>query len=63
MEAFFETCKSEGIIPALESSHAIYEALQIAKSLPKDKDVLINISGRGDKDMMQVAKIMGIKLT
>ena len=62
MEAFFEVCKSEGIIPALETSHALYHALQMAKKMRKDQDIVINISGRGDKDMMQVAKIMGVKI-
>ena len=62
MEAFFETCKTEGIIPALETSHALYHAFQMAKKMRKDQDIVINISGRGDKDMMQVAKIMGVKI-
>jgi tryptophan synthase beta subunit len=62
MEAFFEVCKSEGIIPALETSHALYHALEMAKKMPKDQDIVINISGRGDKDMMQVAKIMGVTI-
>jgi len=62
MEAFFELSKSEGIIPALESSHAVYEGMQIAKRLGPGKDVLINLSGRGDKDMMTVAKYMGIQI-
>jgi len=62
LEAFFEISKTEGIIPALEPSHALYETMQIAKSLGKDKDVLVNLCGRGDKDMMTVAKIMGVKI-
>jgi tryptophan synthase beta subunit len=62
LEAFFETSKTEGIIPALETSHAIYEAMQIAARIGKGKDVLVNISGRGDKDMMTVAKIMGVDI-
>jgi len=62
MEAFFEVSKTEGIIPALEPSHALYQTIEIAKSLGKDKDVLVNLCGRGDKDMMTVAKIMGVKI-
>ena len=63
MEAFFEVSKTEGIIPALEPSHALYHGMKIAKELGKGKDVLINFCGRGDKDMMTVAKYMGIKIT
>eukprot|EP00578_Thalassiosira_sp_NH16_P011405 CAMPEP_0181116688 /NCGR_PEP_ID=MMETSP1071-20121207/22092_1 /TAXON_ID=35127 /ORGANISM="Thalassiosira sp., Strain NH16" /LENGTH=700 /DNA_ID=CAMNT_0023200965 /DNA_START=339 /DNA_END=2441 /DNA_ORIENTATION=- len=60
LEGFKMMCQYEGIIPALETSHAIYYAIQLAKTLPKDKDIVINMSGRGDKDMPQVAKIMGV---
>jgi len=63
MEAFFEVSKTEGIIPALEPSHALYETIQIAKRLGKGKDVLVNLCGRGDKDMMTVARLMGVKIT
>ena len=63
MEAFFECSKTEGIIPALEPSHALYTTMQIAKELGPGKDVLVNLCGRGDKDMMTVAKIMGVKIT
>jgi tryptophan synthase beta chain len=52
----------EGIIPALETSHAIYYAIQYAKTLPQDKVIMVTVSGRGDKDMMTVAKAMGIQL-
>ena len=62
LEGFKEMCQYEGIIPALETSHAIYYAIQLAKTLPKDKDIVINMSGRGDKDMPQVAKIMGVEI-
>jgi tryptophan synthase beta subunit len=62
MEAFFEVSKTEGIIPALEPSHALYQTMKIAKELGKGKDVLVNLCGRGDKDMMTVAKIMGVKI-
>ncbi len=52
----------EGIIPALESSHAIYYAVQEAKRLPADQNLIICLSGRGDKDMGTVAKELGITL-
>jgi len=62
MDAFFELSKSEGIIPALESSHAFAHAMKLAKELGPGKDILVNLSGRGDKDMMTVAKYMGIDI-
>jgi tryptophan synthase len=48
----------EGIIPALESSHAIYTAMEVARELPKDKDIVICLSGRGDKDMHTVTEVL-----
>ena len=60
LEGFKMMCEYEGIIPALETSHAIYYAIQLAKTMGKDKDIVINMSGRGDKDMPQIAKIMGV---
>lgn len=51
IEAFFELSRTEGIIPALESSHAIAFAMKLAKELSSDKTILVNLSGRGDKDM------------
>lgn len=48
----------EGIIPALESSHAIYGAVELAKKMPKDQHLIINVSGRGDKDVQSVAEIL-----
>ncbi|WP_291739863.1 tryptophan synthase subunit beta, partial [Limnobacter sp. UBA1615] len=51
LEAFHQCCRIEGIIPALESSHALAHAAKLAKTLPKDKVILVNLSGRGDKDM------------
>jgi len=62
LEGFKMMCEYEGIIPALETSHAIYHAIQLAKDLGPDKDIVINMSGRGDKDMPQVAKIMGVEV-
>jgi tryptophan synthase len=62
LEGFKMMCQYEGIIPALETSHAIYHAIQLAKELGPGKDIVINMSGRGDKDMPQVAKIMGVEI-
>lgn len=62
MAGFRALSEFEGIIPALETSHAIAHAMAVAKTMPKDKTVLINVSGRGDKDMIQVARITGFDL-
>jgi tryptophan synthase len=62
LEAFFDVSKTEGIIPALEPSHALYETIQMAKRLGPGKDILVNLCGRGDKDMVTVAKHMGVEL-
>jgi tryptophan synthase beta chain len=59
LDAFHQCCRIEGIIPALESSHAIAYATKLAKTLPKDKIILVNLSGRGDKDMHTVAEESG----
>ena len=55
LKAFHDCCRIEGIIPALESSHALAYAAQLAPTLPKDQIILVNLSGRGDKDMHTVA--------
>jgi len=57
--AFHETCRLEGIIPALESSHAIAYAMPLAAELAADDTVLINLSGRGDKDLDIVRGLAG----
>lgn len=62
LEGFKMMCEYEGIIPALETSHAIYQGIQLAKELGPGKDIVINMSGRGDKDMPQIAKIMGVEV-
>ncbi|MEN3352586.1 MAG: tryptophan synthase beta chain [Betaproteobacteria bacterium] len=62
LQAFHDLCRLEGIIPALESSHALAYASKIAPRLPKDQILLVNLSGRGDKDMHTVAEKSGIKL-
>ncbi len=60
LAAFHALCRTEGIIPALESSHALAHAIALAPSLSKDKILLVNLSGRGDKDMHTVAEKSGI---
>jgi len=62
LAAFHDLCHYEGIIPALESAHAVAYAAKLAPSLPKDGILLVNLSGRGDKDMHTVAEKSGIKL-
>jgi tryptophan synthase beta chain len=62
LDAFHQTCRLEGIIPALESSHAVAHAMKMARDMPRDKVLLVNMSGRGDKDMNTVAKHSGITL-
>jgi tryptophan synthase beta chain len=59
--AFHEMCRLEGIIPALESAHAVAHAMKIAPMLPKTAILLVNLSGRGDKDMHTVAQRSGIE--
>lgn len=61
LEAFHNLCRLEGIIPALESSHALAYAAKIAPRMKKEQILLINLSGRGDKDMHTVAEKSGIK--
>ncbi|NGM87394.1 tryptophan synthase subunit beta [Parapusillimonas sp. SGNA-6] len=62
LAAFHECCRTEGIMPALESSHAIAHAVKLAPTLSRDKIILVNLSGRGDKDMHTVADFSGISL-
>ncbi|MGQ5523695.1 tryptophan synthase subunit beta [Chitinimonas sp. PSY-7] len=62
LAAFHELCRTEGIIPALESSHALAYAKRLAPTLDKDKIVLVNLSGRGDKDIPTVARLAGLEL-
>ncbi|HLX25231.1 MAG TPA: tryptophan synthase subunit beta [Usitatibacter sp.] len=62
LNAFHLMCRLEGIIPALESSHAVAHALKIAPTMRKDQVLLVNLSGRGDKDMHIVSKASGIEL-
>lgn len=62
LKAFHDCCRIEGIMPALESSHAIAQAVKMAPTLSKDQIILVNLSGRGDKDMHTVAEYSGISL-
>ncbi len=62
LEAFQLLCKTEGIIPALESSHAISFACKLAAQMPVDKNIIVNLSGRGDKDIYTVARELGFKI-
>ncbi len=61
LAAFHRLCRTEGIIPALESSHAVAEAMRLAPTMAKDKVLLVNLSGRGDKDMATVAERSGLQ--
>ncbi|MGH6762166.1 MAG: tryptophan synthase subunit beta [Phyllobacterium sp.] len=62
LEAFQLTTRVEGIIPALESAHAIAHAIKIAPSMGKDKVIIVNLSGRGDKDVHTVAGMLGMEI-
>ncbi|MBP6533855.1 MAG: tryptophan synthase subunit beta, partial [Arenimonas sp.] len=62
MQAFHLLARTEGILAALESSHAVALAMQLAKSMSKDAMVLVNLSGRGDKDIYTIAEREGISL-
>jgi tryptophan synthase beta chain len=61
LAAFHRLCRTEGIIPALESSHAVAQAIKMAPAMSKDKVLLVNLSGRGDKDMATVAERSGLQ--
>ncbi len=59
LDAFHYLCRAEGIIPALESSHAVAHAMKLAKTMPPEQAILVNLSGRGDKDIGTVADLSG----
>jgi tryptophan synthase beta chain len=61
VEAFQLLCRLEGIIPALESAHAVAHVMKLAPTLPKDNLLVMNLSGRGDKDVPQIAARLGMK--
>jgi len=62
LDAFQLLTRLEGIIPALESAHAIAKVIELAPKLPADHLMVVNLSGRGDKDVPQVAEILGTRL-
>ena len=62
LDAFQMLSKLEGIIPALESAHAIADALRVAPTMRPDQVILVNLSGRGDKDIFSVAGVLGVDL-
>jgi tryptophan synthase beta chain len=62
LEAFKLSCTTEGIIPALEPSHALAHVVKIAPGLPKDHIIVMNMCGRGDKDIFTVAKALGVEI-
>jgi len=62
MAAFDLLAREEGIMPALESAHAIAHTVKVAPAMKKNKLLVVNLSGRGDKDVQHVAKIRGITL-
>ena len=62
LKAFHNLCLTEGIIPALETSHALAYAEKLAATMSKEKIILVNLSGRGDKDINTVAGIAGLTL-
>lgn len=62
LTAFHDCCRTEGIMPALESAHAIAHAVKLAPTMSRDQIILVNLSGRGDKDMHTVAERAGIQL-
>ena len=59
VEAFEILSRTEGIIPAIESAHALYHAIQIAPKMDKDEIIVVCLSGRGDKDAAMIAKFKG----
>jgi tryptophan synthase beta chain len=62
LDAFQLLSRLEGIIPALESSHAVAEAIKLAPTMSKDQVLLVNLSGRGDKDIFTVADVLGVTI-
>jgi tryptophan synthase beta chain len=62
VDAFLTLCKEEGIIPALESSHALAHAIKLAPKMQKSKSIVVTLSGRGDKDVETIAKYTGAKI-
>jgi tryptophan synthase beta chain len=63
LEGFQTLARTEGIMPALESSHAVAYAVKLAKTLPRSKTIVVGLSGRGDKDVHVIAKALGTDLS
>jgi tryptophan synthase beta chain len=61
LDAFVLTARSEGIIPALETSHAIAHAVRLAQTMPSEARIVVNLSGRGDKDVEEASRLLGIR--
>jgi tryptophan synthase beta chain len=62
LDAFMKLARLEGIIPALESAHAVAECIQRAPKMRKDELIIVNLSGRGDKDVAQAAARLGLQM-
>ncbi|MDR0318651.1 MAG: tryptophan synthase subunit beta, partial [Nitrososphaerota archaeon] len=62
VDAFLMLCKTEGILPALESSHALVQAIKIAPQMSRDESIVVTLSGRGDKDVETIAEFTGVKI-
>jgi len=62
VNAFLMLCKEEGILPALESSHALAHAIKLAPNMRRDQSIVVTLSGRGDKDVETIAKVTGAKI-
>ena len=62
VDAFLKLSKTEGIIPAVESSHALAYCLKVAPTMSKDKIIVVNLSGRGDKDCASIARYLGVEI-
>ena len=62
IEAFYYLSRTEGIIPAIESAHAVAHAMKIAPTMDKNKIIVVNLSGRGDKDVAAIARFKGVDI-
>jgi tryptophan synthase beta chain len=62
VDAFLLLCKTEGILPALESSHAVAYAAKLASKMEKSQSIVVTLSGRGDKDVETIAKYTGVQI-
>jgi tryptophan synthase beta chain len=62
VDAFLILSKTEGILPALESSHAIAQSMKLAPKMKKDQSIVVTLSGRGDKDVETIADYIGVKI-